>query len=550
MRTQNFESGRSRTSSYTSPKAFLPKQPQILHNYKALSNEKLFHKSNMLRENDPPKLKLSPNSFFFDNERISPKVTNEILEINEDFLEFQEKNALNSDDFINNSTFQQNLQASKAYINAMKALQTRNKQLEDEKKELEIQKLKEKEAFEMKTKEYEAILKEKMMVFKNLEGNLKEKLLVLEEEIQDLLNRNKLMENEQALNREEKEKQQDNYNRSLRECLGEKNELKAFLKISEDKIQYLKQENENFREEFSNCVIVKQNHEKNLMNYQEKVTDLQEALKMRTVEFENEREKNNEKSKNSEDYYEKLIEQELNEKQDIYRALNELRGEFERLTGSYQEIQQNFTEKEKENMLMQEKMESIMNEKEQMKQFAEYTQEMNEKLINNFINESVNNINNSSKNLTPITKQKINDYLKKSPEYLNKSPEYIMRKTPEYINKSPEYIMRKSPEYMKKSSEFVKKSSEFVKKNSDNSKEKLFTLENQDKTGEYPSFRNRKSQYKAEYEATVRAIAEMEMDLKDLIEKYRQMSRRIVLKKIFDFYGFSCFFSRFFLLFF
>ena len=234
------ETGRSRTSSYASPKSFMPKQPQIMHNFKANSNEKLFQRAPFLKERGEykdfqdyqgksdlykekaeiyrektdfikefdtnPKYKLSPNSFNFDSERVSPKISNENLE---DF----EKN----DDFYGfSNTNPQNLQASKAYIHAMKALQTRNKLLEDEKKDLDDLRIKEKEGFEKQLKEFEGLLNEKTGLFASLENNLKEKLLAIEEEYNSVLNRNKMLENEHLLLKEEKEKQQDNYNRSLR----------------------------------------------------------------------------------------------------------------------------------------------------------------------------------------------------------------------------------------------------------------------------------------------------------------------------------------------
>ena len=43
-----------------------------------------------------------------------------------------------------------------------------------------------------------------------------------------------------------------------------------------------------------------------------------------------------EKMRNKEEYYEKLVEGDLNEKHEIYLELNELKGEFEKLSSCYQ----------------------------------------------------------------------------------------------------------------------------------------------------------------------------------------------------------------------
>ena len=272
------------------------------------------------------------------------------------------------------------------------------------------------------------------------------------------------------------------------------------MKIYEDKCQFLRQENESLRQEIGNSFNLKQDFESNVINMQEKINSLQEALKNKTVDYEKEREKSIEKFRSNESYYEKLLEQELNEKQEIYRELNDLKSEFEKLSTSNQEVVQRLLEKENENLLIQEKFDSTLKENNQVKQFAEYTQEINEKLINNFINESMTNISNSRNRpneiLTPISNKHSNNILNKTP------PEYIdMKKNNDILRKSPDY-----------------------------SRQRLFTLENQEKGNEYPSFRNRKEQYKVEYEATVRAITEMERELRELIEKYKIMSLKIVKK--------------------
>ena len=443
------ETGRSRTSSYTSPKAFLPKQPQIFHNYKALSMEKLFQRTPL----NPQNINNSKNNLFMiDSDRV------EVRENLEDFPDFTEKGPA-SDDLTNLFIpLQQNIQASKAYLNAMKALQIKNKSLEEEKRDLELEKQKEKDNYEGQMKDMEAVVKEKLVIFQTLEGNLKEKLLVLEENNSVLMNNNRMLETEYNLLREEKERQHENINRQLRDTFAEKNELKGFLKIAEDKSQFLRKENEDLRHELQNTYNIKQGNETAIENLQEKINSLQENLKERSLDYEREREKIIDKMKNNEDYYEKLVEGELNEKQEIYRELNELKGEFEKLSGNYLDLQQGIIEKEKENNLIKEKLDYLLKENSQLKSFSEYTQEVNEKLINNFINESLSNINN--------TKQK----------------------TPE-----------------------------------NNNKYKRLT-ENQD-------YFEKKKQYKAEYEATVGAVTEMENELSSLIEKYRQMSHRIVKKK-------------------
>lgn len=465
------ESGRSRASSYTSPKAFFPKQPQIVHNYKALSHEKLFKR-------DRPR---DLNAYLPDmNEGSAPSKSDNIMEVN-DFMDFSDKNTMENEVFFNMNTtnqLQESLQASKAYINAMKALQIRNKGLEDEKKELETQKITEKEAYEKQIKDLENLIKEKSSIFKSLENNLKEKLFVLEEENSSILNRNKMLENEHILVKEEKEKQQDNYNRSLRDCLAEKNELKTALKIIEDKMQYARQENETLTKEIHGFYSSKQKNEETILNLQEKVNLLQDNLNEKSLEYEREKEKIEEKFRKTDDYYEKLLEQELNEKQEIYRELNEIKGEYENLSSKYQEIQEALNESEKQNVILQEKIALLFKESSQAKQFVEYTQEINEKLINNFINESMSNINFSKL---------------KNPDISAKS-----------LMKSPKTIEMK--------------------------KERLFTLENQEKrknTQEIDYYEKKKI-YKAEYEATLLAISELEKELNDLIQKYHFMSMKIV----------------------
>lgn len=466
------ETGRSRTSSYTSPKAFLHKQPQILHNYKASSNEKLFQRSNP-----------DPQAFIYGGE--SPFAYNQVDNIEELPTLSEKGGPLSSEDFLTNlNPLQQNLQASKAYINAMKALQTRNKALEDDRQELEKKKNQERDSYEKQLKDFENILKEKSNLFKTLEGNLKEKLFSLEEETTQIVNQNKMLETELVLIREEKTKQQENYNRSFRECLSEKNDLKTSLKIAEDKGQYLRQENESLREELQNIHNIKQKSEEAVVNLQEKNNEMHNAFKIRSLDSENEINKLMEKVKYNEEYYERLIEQELNEKQEIYKELNELKGEFENVSNNLQEIQADLREKEKQSTLLQERIESLIKENNQIKHFAEYTQEMNEKLINNVINDSISNIN-LSKVKTPQTKKQI-------------------------ITRTPEL--------------------------KDHKKDRLFTLENQENRETTNGYRERKKQYRAEYEATVEAISEMERELKDLIEKYRHMSIKIVNIPLFEFY--------------
>ena len=99
---------------------------------------------------------------------------------------------------------------------------------------------------------------------------------------------------------------------------------------------------------------------------------MQENLKERSLDYEREREKIIDKMKNNEDYYEKLVEGELNEKQEIYRELNELKGEFEKLSGNYLDIQQGIIEKEKENN-------EEISEKTKKKNSAEFVKRKNQK---------------------------------------------------------------------------------------------------------------------------------------------------------------------------
>lgn len=442
MRALPTESGRSRTSSYTSPKAFMPKQPQIQHNHKALSTEKLFQRTSTFA---PATTVPNANLSVLESDRYQL----------EDLSDFNSKVPL-PDDFNTLLTpIQQNIQASKAYLNAMKALQARNKTLEEEKREFEAERNKERSSFEAQIKEIESLMREKSAVFESLEGNLKEKLFRLEETNSVLQNNNRMLETEYNLLREEKERLQESINRQLRDTFAEKNELKGLLKMSEDKTQYLRRESEDLREELQGLYNVKQSQEGEIQELREKVGLLEESLRERGEEYENEREKIFEKLKSNEEYYEKLVEGELGEKQEIFRELNALKTEYEKVAQGYEEAKEELLGKSKENEGMREKVEQLMKENAQLKSFSEYTQEVNEKLINNFINESLNNISQSR------------------------------QRTPENPNKYRRWT--ENPDYVEK-----------------------------------------KKQYRTEYEETVKAVQEMEGELRGLIEKYRQMSLRIV----------------------
>ena len=178
------------------------------------------------------------------------------------------------------------LKNSKAYINAMKALQLKIKKLEarleDNKNDTEG-KLTENIN---NTNKYKQQLEEERKIFNNLETNLKTKLAFLEREGVEL---KKLLQNANEENSEMKNQIfQENLKRDqeFKQFLKEKNEYKEKIQIQNNKIAYLENLSETLQEDIQNTRKEKLGIDNNYSSLQEKYKNLEEIAKEQKNVFE------------------------------------------------------------------------------------------------------------------------------------------------------------------------------------------------------------------------------------------------------------------------
>lgn len=172
------------------------------------------------------------------------------------------------------------------------------------------------------------------------------------------------------------------------------------------------------------------------------------------------------------------------ERSSLSEKVRDLQMQVEILNSESFRLKNEVNEKEKERIVLLEKVEFLEKEKAQLKNYSSYTQDINEKLINSLINES-------SSNIQYFKQKKYNVELGNS----NSQNEGSLNKDrPDHeFHFREENVLQEIKPY---------------------------------------SFIEKRKGYKAEYEVTVQGIIELEKELVELINKYKNMARKISVLQI------------------
>lgn len=439
-------------------------------------------------------------------------------------------NSINISNNLNNLGV--NVTNSKAYINAMKALQNRIKSLEDEREEnKELINIKNNEIQELKVKN-----SENKNLFQNLENKLKDKLKNLEHEYIEREQNFKIITKENEFLRSGAQKLEEKMNNSLKEYICDKNELKGVLQIKEDRITFLTTENQNLKNNLNSILEVKlqlelelstandKNKELGLQiekinnKYEIDTENLLEKLKLSEDSFINalneeklEKEKIALKFDEMENYYKEILNALQNEKENLLSQFNEMKTELEIINTANNELKNEFSEKEKEIFLLQEKVDFLNKENQNIKDYSTYTKDVNEKLINNLIQDS-------SYNLSNIKQKKFNYELSHYEKNNNRDQNYDKI---DHINGNNQDFSKYGKDFSEKKLRFERKSLEENRRTPHRQNISMYSLN------------YNKSEYQFEYEQTVQGIIELEKELVELIDKYQLISNKISVHKFF-----------------
>ena len=168
------------------------------------------------------------------------------------------------------------LKTSKAYINAMKALQIKIKKLESKIDEIQGENSSKNQESTLLTNKLKEKLEEERKIFNNLESNLKNKLNFLESDASEYQKKLEvsLEENSELkaqLLQENVKREQD-----FKQFLKEKGEYKEKIQVQSNRIASLENLNQTLQEDFQNIRKEKGNLERDSSFLQEKLTRFEE----------------------------------------------------------------------------------------------------------------------------------------------------------------------------------------------------------------------------------------------------------------------------------
>lgn len=254
--------------------------------------------------------------------------------------------------------------SSRAYVNAMKALQMKIKSLEEENKGI-LQKFNEKDVFQ--NEEINNItneIKERTRVFEGLERNLKEKLSLVEKEKNDYEKKCISLQKENEKLKIDYASLDKKFEEEFKVYLTEKAEIKSISKLKEDRLEILERENNDIKREIEDLRRSKQAIHLDFLNNSEEnqklVQELQEKLSLIKKELEG----------NLDDFKERELElrRELEiqklERNSLEKELSEMRIYSEKQEIGFEELRHQLSQKENELILLREKTKSLIKEKE------------------------------------------------------------------------------------------------------------------------------------------------------------------------------------------
>lgn len=260
---------------------------------------------------------------------------------------------------------------SKAYVNAMKALQVKIKSLEEENKQIvRISEEREK----VKDDDIQGLEKEiieKAKVFEGLERNLKEKLSIIERERNDYERKYISLQKECERLKGDQSTLERKYEDEFKSYLNEKSEIKAVLKLKEDKLELFERENRDLKSEIEELRRGKQGMELDLLSGSEETKKLIQELKEKLSLMQKERDENVREWTQKENEYKRQCELEKSEKNVLGRELNEMRLLNEKTEGVLAETKYQINQKENELLLLREKVKNLIKEKENSARLTE-----------------------------------------------------------------------------------------------------------------------------------------------------------------------------------
>lgn len=253
----------------------------------------------------------------------------------------------------NMNTFTRNpdsdLKTSKAYINAMKALQGKIKKLEAKLQEVQA----ENEAKTLESIENSHKLKQKLeeerKIFANLESNLKNKLFFLEGELNETkralqISSEETNETKGFLQEETNKRDQD-----FKQFLKEKSELKEKIQVHANKISYLENLNKTFEEDLQQIRKEKLALETKNSNLHEKIRLLEESMRGEKGNLERERENLLKEIEHIRNAHNEELDFMNKEKKELYEELKRTKQENEELKENIAEINKSLIRKNQEN---------------------------------------------------------------------------------------------------------------------------------------------------------------------------------------------------------
>ena len=353
---------RLETSNHKSPNnlkkttdTFNPLSPD---NVEYLVNKRLLDSNNYTSQELMMNANRNTNNYQYQENNVATKHPYQFQEISNQMMNpFSSQDQSNS--FVNNPS-----KPSKAYVNAMKALQSKIKTLEEENKEI-LKKFEDKD--NLKEEEFRNIIKEikeKEKVFENLERNLKEKLSIIEKERNDY--ERKMMNNQKELEKIKGEHSnlEKKFEEEFRNYLIEKSEIKTLLKLKEDKLEMVLKENKDLLEEINSLRVGKQNLELNLMSNSDEGQRIIKEFKDKFSNVQQEKEEIINEMKEKELELQKQLEIENNEKNSLTKELVDLRVLSDKREESLVDAKYQINQKENELILLREKVKTLIKEKE------------------------------------------------------------------------------------------------------------------------------------------------------------------------------------------
>lgn len=255
---------------------------------------------------------------------------------------------------------------SRAYVNAMKALQIKIKSLEEENKELLMRNEGKERGKEEEFNRMINEMKEKAKMFEGLERNLKEKLSIVEKEKNEYERKMMNFQKENERTKNEIISLEKKFEDEFKNYLNEKSDLKAFLKLKEDKLEMSERENADLKEEIQDLRRGKQGMELEIMNGSDENQRSLKEYKEKLFSIEKERDDIIKEYKDNENELKRDLELERNEKISLEKEVKEFRLINEKLDSSLTDTKYQINQKENELLLLREKIKNLIKDKENL----------------------------------------------------------------------------------------------------------------------------------------------------------------------------------------